>query len=613
MNKVALLLLILTLTIFAQQEAGDYDRPSLTYIDRLLQIDNSISDLPSKYNSMLVKRMGTKLKLPRYDYNPIPRKLHDQFGKEVIATERKCAGDRENCLIEVTNLINRVIAPPILDVVEMNRDLRAQERMTEQQRNSFIKDKAKELGFTEDEVKRVMNSAYVFMPLASDFKERTWKDTTYYMKEVVRKDGTKYKIRTNKIKKITTYLNSSMKMGLAWWKIEPGDSTRPSRLQGYEPLTDSGQFTVDLAKTYMLNSKPMKAREYARTKLILSLGGDFGSRLKAFEAFKLSGQVLDRNAGFVGIDIGAREGISVDDVFWVMEQREEGGKTVVEKGGWVMVRDVADSGSTNGYKSKAQAIGGRPYIGAVLKEQPMMDLESALRFQKFIYNTTKDAGENSILRDLDLSDAYGGRLELMGPIGRSKGISQLYFVLGGSFSLGSASGRISHYDTIPVLVPDPENPDDTTIIVEDTLHNITDVAAGHYDISIMKRFYAKRVAFTLQTGFGYQHLNIKMDDMPGAADLLDTVDYNYHLKTSQWGGFSNAFIEVAVTPGFAFGGGVGYRYFGSNNDFEYRKRLNEDDADWEVAEQIDAGPTVNYNGMTWSAYMTFRPSINLRR
>lgn len=403
-------------------------------------------------------------------------------------------------------------------------------------------------------------------------------------------------------------MNSSMKMGLAWWKIEPGDSTKSSRLQGYEPLIDSAQFTVDLAKTYMLNSKPMRAQEYARTKMILSLGGDFGSRLKAFEAFKLSGQVLDRNAGFVGIDIGAREGISVDDVFWVMEQREENGKTVVEKGGWVMVRDVADSGSTEGYKSKAQAIGGRPYIGAVLKEHPMMDLESALRFQKFIYNTTDKGGENSVLRDLELSDAYGGRLEIMGPIGRHKGISQLYLVLGGGFSLGSASGRISHYRTIQV--PDPENPGGTVdSIVEDTLHNITDVSAGHYDLSLMKRFYAKRVAFTFQTGFGYQHLNIKLDE---TSDLLDT-NTNYHLKTSQWGGFSNAFIELAVSPGFAVGGGVGYRYFGSNNDFKYRKRLDEEDADWETAEKITDGPTVNYNGMTWSAYMTFRPSIQLRR
>ncbi len=84
-----------------------------------------------------------------------------------------------------------------------------------------------------------------------------------------------------------------------------------------------------------VNDKYVKAKTYARTTMINSLGSDFGERLRAFEDFKLSGQVLERSPNFVGIDIGAREGISSDDVFWFMESVEEAGKTVNKKAGWV--------------------------------------------------------------------------------------------------------------------------------------------------------------------------------------------------------------------------------------------------------------------------------------
>ncbi len=599
---------------YAQEEAGEYDRASLTYIGYLLQVDPSISKLPPKYNRMLVNKMSKQLKLPRYDQNGIPKKLYNTFTDEVGTTEEVCAGNRDNCLSEVTSLIKDVVAPPILDVVEMNKEIRAEERMTEEQRNSFITDKAKELGFTIDEISRVMNSAYIFLPYASNLDERTWKDTTYvYVTKTV--NGKKVTKKTKKIDKITTKFSTAMQMGLVWWKIVPGDSTKSSGLIKYQPLTDSSKVSVVVGKKYKLDDKMVNAHLYARTKMIRGLGGNFGERLRAFEDFKLSGQVLERSPNYIGMDIGEREGIRTDDVFLFMESIEENGVTTMKKAGWALVRNVADSNSTEGYKSTARIVGGRPYIGAVLKEYPMMNAESALRFQTQIYESSPfvvtDTAFNSILfQDLKIESGMGPRIELGALVGK-KNTPQLFAFLGASFSKGKASGKIGEYERVATAVGDS--------IAYSTIFNeylnVSSVVAGHYDLSILKRFYIKRVALSLQTGGGFQHMNIKLDDGPKLAANSKLSDkYNYHLETRGWGGFSNVFAEIAVTPGFAFGGGVGYRYFGSNSEFEFEKRLKDDsneDAEWLDIEVLDA-PNMSYNGMTWSAYFTFRPSINLR-
>lgn len=622
---VFLLIITLSFTISAQEEAGDYDRPSLTYIDRLLHVDPSVGNLGKEYQTHLVKRMEKELSLPRYDFNEIPRTLHQQFAKEVVQTERNCAGNRDSCLLGVTDLINRVIAPPVLEVVEMHQELRAQDRMSEQQKNSFIKDKAKELGFTEDEVKRVMNSAYIFMPFASDFDEKTWRDTVYH-KDTLEIDG-KIKIQINRkrIDMIIEKYRCKMNMGLVWWKILPGDSTRGSRLAGFEPLyssntqnvvtrtfTKRGSGYVEKRQLYKLGQKKVEAKHYARYVMTSSLGNGFGQRLRDFEDFKLSGQILERRGGFVGIDIGAREGIKIDDIFWIMENHEIKGETVQKKNGWVMVREVADSNSTEGYKSTAQVIGGRPYIGAVLKEKPMGSAKSTISFQALPYTVSAPAGDKGHLQGLTLNNGYGGRLELGGSIGRK--IPQFYLMLGGGFTRGSASGRIVDWEMVP-NDSTPENPNDS-ILQEFTIHKIDGVVAGHYDISLLKRFYIRRLALSLQTGFGYQHMKFDITAQPGRT--LDTL--SYHMGTDAWGGFSNATAEIAFSPGFAVGGGVGYRYFGKTRSINYTQKDNTDDEAksrdvvFSDGQKITAdAPEIDFNGMQWSVYMTFRPSISLRK
>ncbi len=618
MKRAILFTLITISLLFAQREAGDYDRSSLTYIDRLFAVDQSVKKLPEEYENSLIQQMSEQLNLPRYDQNQLPQKLITSFENGAHKTEYKCEGNLDQCLNGVTDLMNEIITPPILEVVEMNRDIRATERMTDQQRNSFITDKARELGFTAEEVRRVMNSAYIFMPYGSNYIERTWLDTTFTTDSVT-VNGRRVQQRK---RTIIERFSTKMRMGLVWWKIIPETDSTESELRRYEPLIDSAGVVVELSRSVKINNqravithKPYRLKTvsvtpqvYARTNMITSLGTDFGQRLRDFDDFRLSGQILERSPNFVGMDMGSREGINLDDIFWTMETVEENGKTVSKKAGWVMVRNVADSNSAEGYKSRAQIIAGRPYIGAVLQEQPMSNGRASFQIQSMPYTVSspairdsiifsndlvpepQDTVTRSILTDLKLNNGTLFRLEFGGRIVK---FPQLYLMLGAGFSVGDAEGTITASGT------------NSNGLVT---HEIEDVIGGHYDLSLLKRFSLRRVSLSLQTGAGFQHFKYNLDeDIDNAGDQ----DASYRLSSYAIGGFSNLFADISITPSLAIGGGVGYRYFGSSSEFDYTSRLNSDDK-WQHEATIASGPTVDQNGMTISAYVTYRPSISLR-
>ena len=614
MNKVIALLLLLLTTLFAQKEAGDYDRPSITYIPYLFDVDGTVSNLNSIYQNGIIHQIGKQLQLPRYDYNNLSDSLFKEFKKSVTATEISCLGNRDYCFEEASQLINREMTPAIIKVIKNYQDKRAIDRMSEQQKNSFITDKAKELGYTEEEVRRAINSAYIFLPFASNFSIRTWLDTIIVTKTVY-SNGVP---TTRTERKIVTYFSPKIVTGVTWWKVVLDSTTNRIRLQGYKPLLDTVTSVAQLGKTYKIGNRTYRAKEYAYTMLGKNSGAGYRNLLKAFDEFALSGQVLSKRAGFVNIDIGAYEGIKVDDIFWLKEKIEENGKDTIKNSGWIMIRDVADSSSKNGYISKGQIIGGRSYIGEVIKEQPTWDVEARLSFTKMVIQSKQDSATSHIeglnIRDLRISDGYGAKLQLMMPLGRWAGISQLYFNVNGAVGGTNVDGTIGYTEFKDTTLWDTTDnggliPKDTIIEKNYPYHYLNSAILIHIDASILKRFYVKRVAVSLETGGGYSMTNYVMTDDTNYTNS----DYDYQLSADRWGGYSDVGLEVAISPSVAVGGTFGYSYYGKTDAFDYEQKLkDDDDAKWESAGDFVAPPTVHYNGVIWSAYFTFRPLIKFR-
>jgi hypothetical protein len=68
--------------------------------------------------------------------------------------------------------MDEVVVPKVLEIVDLNKELRAQNYTSEAQRNSFYATKAKEFGFTDVELAKIMNSAFIYIPLVSNFSAK---------------------------------------------------------------------------------------------------------------------------------------------------------------------------------------------------------------------------------------------------------------------------------------------------------------------------------------------------------------------------------------------------------------------------------------------------------
>ncbi|MEN3039451.1 MAG: hypothetical protein ABDI07_09955, partial [Candidatus Kryptonium sp.] len=78
------------------------------------------------------------------------------------------------------------LAPEIVKILDINKEIRALSLVTEAERNSFIATKAKSLGISAEKVERVMNSGYVVVPFIE--KYRASKDTIIVIEKNKRKE-----------------------------------------------------------------------------------------------------------------------------------------------------------------------------------------------------------------------------------------------------------------------------------------------------------------------------------------------------------------------------------------------------------------------------------------
>ena len=67
------------------------------------------------------------------------------------------------------------LLPEISRILDVEKEMRARSFVDETEKNSFIAQKAKELGVSADHMLEVMNSAYIFLPNISKLKEKRHK------------------------------------------------------------------------------------------------------------------------------------------------------------------------------------------------------------------------------------------------------------------------------------------------------------------------------------------------------------------------------------------------------------------------------------------------------
>ena len=554
----------------APKEAGKYERKSVTYINALWLMDESAHQLSTEQVGFVLDKVKQGITMKRFDYNPVPESFVTDFVNQANAVKIQPAGPvdlahktgfsgfgvsaPDPMLDSITAVMERTVVPKILEVVDLAKEMRAGNLTSEQQRNSFMSDKAKTMGITMEDIDKVMNSAYIYIPLIKNFRE-VLKDSSFTL---------------------------SFDAGIIWFRI----STKGEKARAI-PVVRKFTYSMGpgrLGKTYISGTGPIDYKQFAFRSAVKNAVRNLIVATQEIPEFRLSGQVLEQGFMNVSFDLGKNEGVHIDDKYHIVEFTEEAdGKISEKRSGFVMVTSVGDSNSKQGYKSKAQVIAGSPFTGAVLSEFPRIPIDIIFKGRMFAF-TTDSAGTSPLFDSLKITDAYGAGIDAAYDIGRHMGIPQLFFDIGFGIGWGSASGSLSIPGGTGIIPP-----------------KFTSTGCMTFEGSFVKKFYFGRLALMLQPTFTYQTVSVFTDKWN------DGTDDNYYRATNSNLGFTaNAGLEFALGAAVNFGVGAGYQLLGTNASWELDSKVGSSGSWSQVSgSPYDKDLALNHSGLTAQVYFTW--------
>ncbi len=399
MNKVLLKVLILPfiLTLAMGQELK-YERKSISYVDILL-VSNPEVKIEGEQASYLVKKLREYIEMPRFDYNPIPEELVTDFKSELESRGSSISLD------EIVELLKEKFVPKIIEILDIEKEIRAQGLLTEAQRNSFIATKAKALGITAEQAMKIMNSAFIYVPVISKYNTYT------------------------SLQNYTVELSA----GVVWYRvIYSEDGTSDLKLVVKKETRGIGVGTI--GKEVKHEGKKVDYKEYAFRTAAIALARDIQVAIRDIPEFRLGAQVVEVYSNTVSFPMGKREGIKIDDGFDLIELQENpNGGLIQSKVGFARVIQVADNRSNPNRFSRARVIIGRGLEpGIYVSERPRLPIDLLVNFKTNPFTITL-AGFGS-----ESMTGYSIHAELLYNLGRNLDISQLWVGAGLSIGGGNA-------------------------------------------------------------------------------------------------------------------------------------------------------------------------------
>jgi hypothetical protein len=394
----------------ANREQGSFVRKSVAYLDALWQVDPSVQRLSDGSRRSLLGGFRKLLGSSRFDRNPLPSVLQGRFVEQANSALRdvrygRGAGDA----VAVLGLVvERELVPAVSDAVAAEAEMRAQQLVTEQQRNSFMALKAKEFGVTAVELNQVMNAAYIFIPLARNYSR------------LDSREGVTARIEVGVI---------------AYRIVREGSAVRAVPvLQQFATSTGFGSVGM--------MGRGGAGRE-AESAMLENAVRNLERTIKSLPDFRLSAQVRDRRGSSVWAAVGGREGVQVDDKFTIAVLEEHEGEMVQKDRGWARVTEVGDSANAP-YQSRMAVQAGSPLSGDVMVEYPRVPIDIHLAYGNL--PTFLTAGGNDIA-----SGSFALHLEFPYNVGRSAGISQLFAGIGGYWGGTQRDGSSAAIDGSGIL------------------------------------------------------------------------------------------------------------------------------------------------------------------
>jgi len=493
---ISLLGTLLPIKLYAQ--SGRYTRKSIAFLDALMVTDSRIRLNPDD-EKFLLTAIHNGIRIARFDYNPLPDAVRSTFKEQLWA--KGVVSDAE-----LVMLIEATIVPEIVKILDIEKEIRAQNLVDETQRNSFIAIKAKELGITAEQIEQVMNASYIYLPFLSSYTVSKPKDDPN--------------------------LTVTIKGGLFWYHIVPGDDPH---LESIVTLRTEASGSAEKAKR---NAESEAFRLAASTFAI-----NLQVLTRDIEMFKLNAPITTIERRIVKFPLGTAEGIKLDEPFIVGEYvQTSGDKIAFKESGFVRVSQVGDNRRDPQQLSAAYAIQKGDWVkGMTMIEHPRLGVDVAIKPRGFVMNIEKGvfASEDFFIF-FDNYDglAFGADLDFQINIASLTNKRQSFLVAGATAGLVPVKSELYSTDNfLNLVIPDA--------------NNTAGIVYGY--TGYMRRFYLGPFAIHGEILVGLQYLTL--------TDKYNDKDVT--ISNNSLGGRLNLALEYALNIDCNVGIFAGFQAFPS--------------------------------------------------
>jgi hypothetical protein len=459
-------------------------RSSVSYVD--LMVIEQGDNIASSDQQFLLDQIRKSVETPRFDFNPLPDKYVVAFKQEV----RRGNLSEDQC----RQALETHLMPHLIRVLKYYKEVRA---LPEVERHRFIVQKAKEDGVTAEDLTRVMNSAYIYIPSVQSYQ--------------LKRNGT---------------ISAELEIGASWYHLVFEGNTPVVRLEGRDLVSGeaSASPTDTLHNKVRVTPEGHAFREAAE-KAARNL------KVRVAERFPTRAPIDGIHGRYVHVPLGKKEGIGKDTKFYVAEYYEnDQGELIRHDVGHVLAVSIGDNRQFSDNETRCMGIIGSYETGMVAIEHPrlMVDLRVGGAWMPMTIDSfaVMIGSQEFVSIDGDYTTGtFGGQAALQYDLASAMNVSQLFFNMQLNLGLARPDGSFRD-DDLPIIT-------------------VVGLRGG-----FLKKFYLSRLALVLEANGTWQTVSMN-----------NTVnDTKYEFQVQKFGGVVGGGLEFALGIDWNFGLGASYAF-----------------------------------------------------
>jgi hypothetical protein len=565
--------------VAASSNSQTYKKNVVSYVDRVLVPPQF--HLSTEETNHIKRTVAKSISFERFNYAPLPENIVASFSAEVTSLAKFNPDD-------VKTILDRTLAPQLLRILDLNKELLSKQNLSETDRNTFLATKAKAAGLSADQLEAILNSGYFYIPFVDDYVHTVKNDVR---EEKDDKGKVKKKIR------FTRYTHE-IKLGLLWYKLDVDRSNNPSVAFVGKAL---GWKLGAISRSEEQDEDEKGNADWKAFQDVVEVScKNIGLETKRMDAFKLTAGVTETSATGLRLSIGSREGVGLDDTYWIEEMEEtESGQIVRSQRGFVKIRNVGDNKRDQSATSYAQVITGTNYsAGLDATELPLLGINALVSFTSFPVKVSSYNKEFATPPPIKLDSskynfgvkiyneskaAYGGMFALQTSLAHATNVSELWFHIGVNVGITTIDGKFY----VPMFGSGTDS------------LNIGTSLTGSINAGLLKKFYFRRYGLVLQADVKYSLLRMSA----GGKDPVDKSDITYKLTNGTLGFDARAGLETYITPTLSIGIAAEYNAFNVVNSYT---AVVSDNSNNDITKKTDApGPDLNYGGLGYYVWINY--------